>query len=238
MILDQYVVTELQQKGSLHGYQTLVCRNRHNVCCAQLSWQNNIRLIIIKTGWVYKNLTGLLIKFVKTKYLKGKDIEMTIILATDNDWAIGKNGRLLAHIPEDMKFFRKTTMNSIVVMGRKTWESIGAKPLPNRKNCIISRTIRQLDNARVFNSIEDFLEFAKKTDEKIFVIGGGEIYRQLLPYCNEAYITRIYESFGGNVFFTDIEHDKNWELKEVSPMLSSECHNIRFFRYERNNKSV
>lgn len=158
---------------------------------------------------------------------------MTIILAADCDWAIGKNGGLLTHIPEDMKFFRKITANSTVVMGRKTWESIGAKPLPGRTNCVISRTVKKLDDIQVFSSIKDFLKFAEKTKSKIFVIGGGEIYRQILPYCDEAYITRIYENFGGDVFFTDIEHDKNWDLKEVSPVISSECHNIRFFHYER-----
>ena len=158
---------------------------------------------------------------------------MTIILAADCDWAIGKDGGLLAHIPEDMKFFRETTADSTVVMGRKTWESIGAKPLPGRTNCVISRTVKQLEGAQVFGSVEDFLDSAKKADGKVFVIGGGKIYRELLPYCDEAYITRIYESFSGDVFFTDIEHDKDWELTEVSPVISSECRNIRFFHYIR-----
>ena len=85
----------------------------------------------------------------------------------------------------------------------------------------------------VFGSVEDFLGFAEKAQGKVFVIGGGEIYRELLPYCGEAYITRIYESFSGDVFFTDIEHDKDWELTEVSPVISSECRNIRFFHYIR-----
>ena len=66
---------------------------------------------------------------------------MTIILSADSDWAIGRDGGLLAHIPEDMKFFRETTANSTVVMGRKTWESIGAKPHPGRVNCVISRSV-------------------------------------------------------------------------------------------------
>ena len=158
---------------------------------------------------------------------------MTIILAADCDWAIGKDGGLLAHIPEDMKFFKQTTAGSTVVMGRKTWESIGAKPLPERTNCVISRTVKSLEGAQVFGSVEDFLKFAEKAEGKVFVIGGGEIYRELLPYCDEAYITRIYECFNGDVFFTDIEHDKDWELAEVSPIVSSECRNIRFFRYVR-----
>ncbi len=161
---------------------------------------------------------------------------MTLILAADCDWAIGKDGNLLAHIPEDMKFFRETTTGSTVVMGRKTWDSFPKKPLPDRKNCVISRMVKQLDGAEVFGSVEDFLKYAEKAEEKIYVIGGAEIYKQLLPYCDEALITRIYECFHGDVFFEDIEHDRDWELKEVSPAIESECRRIRFFRYERVKK--
>lgn len=161
---------------------------------------------------------------------------MTLILAADCDWAIGKDGNLLAHIPEDMKFFKETTTGSTVVMGRKTWDSFPKKPLPDRKNCVISRTVKQLDGAEVFGSVEDFLKYAEKAEGKIYVIGGAEIYKQLLPYCDEALITRIYECFHGDVFFEDIEHDRSWELREVSPVIASECRNIRSFRYERVKK--
>ena len=129
---------------------------------------------------------------------------MTLILSADCDWAIGKDGNLLAHIPEDMKFFKETTTGSTVVMGRKTWDSFPKKPLPDRKNCVISRTVKQLDGAEVFGSVEDFLKYAEKAEGKIYVIGGAEIYKQLLPYCDEALITRIYECFHGDVFFEDI----------------------------------
>lgn len=158
---------------------------------------------------------------------------MTIILAADCDWAIGKDGGLLAHIPEDMKFFRETTKGSTVVMGRKTWDSFPKKPLPDRINCVISRSAKEISGAQVFGSIEDFLKYAETVEGRIFVIGGAEIYKQLLPYCDEALITRIYECFDGDVFFTDIEHDKDWELAEASPVVESECRTIRFFRYIR-----
>lgn len=161
---------------------------------------------------------------------------MTLILAADCDWAIGKDGKLLAHIPADMKFFKETTTGSTVVMGRKTWDSFPKKPLPDRVNCVISRSLNQLDGAEVFGSVEDFLKYAENVSGRIYVIGGAEIYRQLLPYCDEAFITRIYESFAGDTFFTDIEHDKEWTLKEVSPIMESMCRKIRFFRYERTQK--
>ncbi len=158
---------------------------------------------------------------------------MTIILAADNDWAIGKDGGLLADIPEDMKFFRETTKNSTVVMGRKTWDSLSKKPLPGRVNCVISRTAKQLEGAQVFADINELLKFTEKAEGNVFVIGGGEIYKQLLPHCGEAFITRIYENFNGDVFFEDIEHDKEWELIEASPVIESECRRIRFFHYKR-----
>ena len=101
------------------------------------------------------------------------------------------------------------------------------------QNCVISRSVKQLDGAQVFGSVEEFLGFAEKAEGKVFVLGGGEIYRELLPYCGEAFITRIYESFNGDVFFTDLEHDRDWEIVETSPVMSSECRNIRFFHYIR-----
>lgn len=158
---------------------------------------------------------------------------MTLILSADCDWAIGKDGGLLAHIPEDMKFFRTMTADSVVVMGRKTWESLPKKPLPGRLNCVLSRSGFQAEGAQVFHSVEEFLEFAKTAPGRIYVIGGADIYKQLLPHCSEALITRIYECFGGDTFFPDIEHDRQWELAEVSPAVDSECRTIRFFRYVR-----
>lgn len=158
---------------------------------------------------------------------------MTLILSADCDWAIGKDGGLLAHIPEDMKFFRTATADSVVVMGRKTWDSLPKKPLAGRYNCVLSRDGAQREGAQVFRSVEEFLEFAKTAPGRIYVIGGAEVYNELLPYCSEALITRVYECFGGDTFFTDIEHDRQWELAEVSPTVYSECRTIRFFRYVR-----
>ena len=158
---------------------------------------------------------------------------MTIILAADNDMAIGKDGGLLADIPEDMKFFRETTKGSTVVMGRKTWDSLSKKPLPGRVNCVLSRSAIQLEGAQVFSDTDKLLEFTANAEGKVFVIGGGEIYRQMLPYCDEAYITRIYENFGGDVFFEDIGRSKDWELAEASPVIESGCRRIRFFHYIR-----
>lgn len=158
---------------------------------------------------------------------------MKLILAADHDWAIGKDGDLLANIPEDKKFFRETTKGSTVVMGRKTWDSLPKKPLPDRVNCVLSRSVKSLEGAEVFADVESLLEFTKKAQGDVFVMGGADVYEQLLPYCDEAFVTRIYENFHGDVFFEDIEHDKAWELVEASPAVSSECRTIRFFHYKR-----
>ena len=118
-------------------------------------------------------------------------------------------------------------------MGRKTWDSLPKKPLPNRTNIVLSRTVKQLEGAQVFADVDSLLEYTAKAEGKVFVIGGAEIYRELLPHCDEAYITRIYENFHGDVFFEDIGRDKDWELAEASPVVFSECRNIRFFHYKR-----
>lgn len=158
---------------------------------------------------------------------------MTIILVADNNWAIGKNGDLLARLPEDMKRFREITTGHTVVMGRKTYESFPKRPLPNRVNCVISRTQKSIEGAEVFGSVEEFLQYAKSVEDEIFVIGGGEIYRQLLPYCDKAYITRVYESFEGDTFFTDIDALPEWEAVKSSEIIETNGFKIRFIDYVR-----
>ena len=160
---------------------------------------------------------------------------MTLILVMDNDFAIGKNGGLLYSLPLDMKHFRETTMNSAVVMGRKSYESFPKRPLPNRENIVLSRRSAEIEGAKVFNNKEDLLAYVKTLDKKVFVIGGGEIYKLLLPYCDEAIITRVYDSFEGDVFFYDIENDSSWELSESSEILETNGKNIRFLKFIRKN---
>lgn len=158
---------------------------------------------------------------------------MTLILVMDNDCAIGKNGSLLCRLPEDMKRFRETTKNSTVIMGRKTYESFPKKPLPDRENLVLSKSMKSIEGARVFGSAEEVLEYVKDADNKVFVIGGAEIYKQLEPYCREALITRVYENFGGDTFFEDLGQSVDWQLEEASPVIETNCKKIRFLRYVR-----
>lgn len=156
---------------------------------------------------------------------------MKLILVMDNDCAIGRNGGLLTWLPDDMKRFRTITQGSVVIMGRKTYESFPKRPLPNRENLVLSRSAKEIEGAEVFPSVESVLARVKDCKKPVFVIGGAEIYKQLAPYCDEALITRVYESFGGDTFFEDIERSREWELAEASVVLETNCHKIRFFRY-------
>lgn len=169
------------------------------------------------------------------------ELIMKLILVMDNDCAIGRGGELLCRLPLDMKHFRETTKGSVVIMGRRTYESFPKRPLPNRENLVLSRSAKAIEGAEVFPDIESVLERVRAVEHKeqkpVFVIGGTEVYKQLAPYCDEALITRVYESFGGDAFFEDIEHSDEWELAESSIVLETNCRKIRFFRYIKVDKS-
>jgi dihydrofolate reductase len=131
------------------------------------------------------------------------------IVATDLNNAIGKNNQLLWHLPADLKFFKTTTMGCPVIMGRKTYESIG-RLLPGRKNIIITRNSDyKIEGAQIFNSIEDAIK--SLNEEKIFIIGGAEIYNQSLNFTNEVYRTLVKHSFEADTYFPELEN-KNFKL--------------------------
>ncbi len=162
---------------------------------------------------------------------------MTLILVMDNDCAIGRGGELLCSLPEDMKHFRETTQSSIVIMGRKTYESFPKRPLPNRENLVLSRSAKDIEGAEVFGSVEEVLKRVERSEKPVYVIGGAEIYKQMAPYCDTALITRVYENFGGDAFFEDIEHGKIWKFTEASPIIETNCRKIRFMKFVKNNKN-
>ena len=125
----------------------------------------------------------------------------------DENKVIGRNNQLPWHLPEDLKFFKRVTMGHPIAMGRKTHQSIG-RILPGRENMVITRqTEFQSEGCTVFHSLEDFLAGVRERSEEIFVIGGAEIFKELFPYADRLYITRIYEEFEGDTFFPEF----NWE---------------------------
>lgn len=160
------------------------------------------------------------------------------IVAVDEKWAIGKNNDLLFSIPDDMKYFRKMTLGAAVVYGKNNLLSFpGGKPLPKRRNIVISTTIETSEDYEVVRSLKELAELLKKeTEREIFVIGGAEVYAQLLPYCRNAYITKMYRDFEGEKFFPNLDEKPEWELKEEGQLLDHEGLKYSFNRYE--NTSV
>lgn len=161
---------------------------------------------------------------------------MKMILSADENWGIGKDNRLLASVPEDMKFFRETTSGHVVVMGRKTLESFpGGKPLKNRTNIVIT-TDREYDGkgAVVVNSFEELKKLLEsyETDD-VFIIGGGNVYRQMLPYADTCYITKFRKSFDADTFFPDLDKNPEWKLTQESETKTHEGMDYSFCTYKR-----
>ena len=130
---------------------------------------------------------------------------ISIIVAIAENYAIGKNNDLLWHIPEDLKRFKRLTTGHTVIMGKKTYESLPRKPLPNRVNIVITDDPEDLfDQCVMAWSIEDALNKSDSSDEN-FIIGGASVYRQFLPFSDRLYITWVHKSYDGDVFFPEID---------------------------------
>lgn len=130
---------------------------------------------------------------------------VTIIAAIAENNALGKNNQLLWHLPADLKRFKKTTLNHVVIMGRKTFESLG-KPLPNRTNILITRDKNyKVEGCVVVNSLKEALETATKEDENPFILGGAEIYKQAMPFTDKLDVTFVHHKFDADVFFPEID---------------------------------
>ena len=144
-------------------------------------------------------------------------MKISIIVAVAQNGAIGKENKLLWHISEDLKYFKRVTSGNPVVMGRKTWESIG-KPLPGRRNIVISRSLDSLPGAEVFKSLElAFDEVGKSDADEIFIIGGGEIYRQALPFASKLYLTKVHVTIeDADTFFPALDFELWHELSRES----------------------
>lgn len=160
---------------------------------------------------------------------------MNIIVNADKNWAIGKNNSLLVRIPADMKYFRQMTEGNIVVMGRKTLESFPqAQPLAGRNNIVITKDpAYQVKGAVVVHSIEEAIEESKKYDTDVYCIGGESVYRQLLPYCDEAFITKIDHAYEADSFFPNLDEMPEWEMTETSDEQTYFDLEYTFTKYER-----
>jgi dihydrofolate reductase len=159
---------------------------------------------------------------------------ISLIWAMDENRVIGYHNQLPWRLPADLKFFKRVTMGHPIMMGRKTFESIG-KPLPGRENIIITRDeTYQPDGCTVMNSIEEFMAYAKQKELEVFVIGGAEIFKEIFPAADRLYLTMIHHQFEGDTYFPVFDIDK-WELqtREVGPKDEKNPYDYEFLIYKR-----
>lgn len=160
---------------------------------------------------------------------------MKLIVAVARDWGIGYKGDLLFRVPLDMEFFRDTTLNKVVVMGRKTLESLpGGKPLKNRTNIVLTRDRNfQREGCIIVHSKEELFEEIKKyKEEDVFLIGGGKLYNDLYPYCSEAYITKFDAILEADTYLHNFDEDKDWLLTYASEVHEHEGLKFTFNTYK------
>jgi dihydrofolate reductase len=162
---------------------------------------------------------------------------ISIIAAVSDDGGIGKNNELLWHIPEDLKRFKKLTIGKSVIMGKKTWESLPRKPLPGRKNIVLTDIPYELINCAITAySMKDAVRKSDKNEE-VFVIGGGSIYRQFMPFADRLYITHVHKEAPADIFFPEIDQRK-WKVVEKKECISEDDYKIpySYVIYERRKR--
>jgi len=140
---------------------------------------------------------------------------MELIVAVYDDWGIGKNGTQPVALSADRKFFRETTRGAMVIVGRRTIEDFpGQKPLPGRVNVALTRSNGQIPGFTVCNSPEEAVKLAENA-QRAMVIGGGSIYKQMLPMCDTAYVTKVHCTPESDTFFPNLDQNPEWTLEQV-----------------------
>ncbi|HJC57537.1 MAG TPA: dihydrofolate reductase [Candidatus Eisenbergiella intestinipullorum] len=161
---------------------------------------------------------------------------MNMIVAVDENWAIGCRGDLLVRIPADHKMFRNETLGKVVVLGRRTMDTFpGGLPLAGRTNIVLTRNPGyQVKGAVIVHSVEELLEELKKyADEDIYVIGGESVYRQLLPCCDTVHVTKIDRAYEADAWFPDLDADGDWEIAAESDEMTYFDTTYHFLKYVR-----
>lgn len=160
---------------------------------------------------------------------------MKIILAVDRDFGIGKDNKLLFHLKKDLDHFKKITLNNIVIMGRKTYDSMHGA-LPNRENIVLTRNKNlKLKDALVFNDVDSLVKYLKenKNNKEIFVIGGNQIVDLLLDYCDEAIITKIDAKKDADTFLHNFDEDDDFEIVKESEEIIEDNTKYKYITYKR-----
>ena len=161
---------------------------------------------------------------------------ISAIVAVDNNWGIGFNGDLLEHIPEDLKYFKELTSGYAVVMGRKTWDSLPKKPLPNRFNVVITSQERHFEEMTAFIPFSEAVSRLKHSpkEDNWFIIGGGQIYKELLPYCDRVYVTKIFKDHDKvDTYFPNLDESDEWAPAMQSALHTYKDLTYQFWQYDR-----
>lgn len=162
---------------------------------------------------------------------------ISAIVAVDNNWGIGFNNDLLEHIPEDLKYFKQLTSENTIVMGRKTWDSLPRKPLPNRHNLVITKdpSIYELTNEVSFYTLRQIeVLMLKNKNVNYFVIGGGQIYEKLLPLCDRVYVTKIFKDHDQvDTYFSNLDESDEWAPAMQSALHTYKDLTYQFWQYDR-----
>lgn len=162
---------------------------------------------------------------------------MKAIVAVDKNWGIGKKNGLLFHLPEDMKFFRETTLNKVVVMGSNTLKSFpDGKPLKNRVNVVLFPGGEKRDDCVVVDNLEELkAELKKYPADDIFIIGGAMFYKTMLPFCDEVLVTKVEADGNAEVFYENLDKLGNWEMVSCGDEVETNGYKIRFTVYKNKN---
>lgn len=160
---------------------------------------------------------------------------MKAIVAVDRNWGIGKDGGMLVHIPKDLAYFKEKTLGKVVIMGRGTLESLpGSKPLPGRETIVLSRKKDYDPGCKVCRSMDELFDFLKGyRDEEVFVAGGGDIYRQLMPYCDACLVTKIDAAFEADTFFENLDLQEDFILASAQEPITENGVTYSFTEYRR-----
>lgn len=162
---------------------------------------------------------------------------MKAIVAVDKKWGIGKKNGLLFELPEDMKFFRKTTLNKVVIMGSNTLKSFpNGNPLKNRTNVVLFPGGEKREDCIIVGSMKELKQTLKNyPQEEIFVIGGAMFYKTMLPYCSEVFVTKVDADGEAEVFYENLDQKKEWSCVYESENIETNGYSIKFTTYKNSD---
>ncbi|HZK88438.1 MAG TPA: dihydrofolate reductase [Anaerovoracaceae bacterium] len=160
---------------------------------------------------------------------------MKAIVVVDKNWGIGRDKKLLVHLPGDLKYFKEHTLGKTIVMGRETLESLpGGRPLPNRNNIVLTRNRGYRTDCTICHSKEELLKMVKDGNmDEVFIIGGEKIYEQFLSYCDTCYVTKIEKTLEADKFFHNLDKDENFSVVDESGVIEEDGTRYKFVEYRR-----